>query len=69
MGRKYAVDTWPLFPETDLIALDAPTVTLTVTYGETWSWIKWDLSMGSQDELDKKQREYYKEIRKLMLGK
>ncbi len=69
LGRKYAVDTWPLFPETDLIALDAPTVTLTVTYGEPWSWIKWDLSMGSQDELDKKQREYYKEIRKLLLGK
>lgn len=68
-GQKYEIDTWKPFPQSDLIALDAPHVSLTVTYGEPWSWVKWSLSMDSQDELDKNQREYYREVKKLLTGK
>ena len=68
-GQKYEIDTWKPFPQSDLIALDAPHVSLTVTYGEPWSWVNWSLSMDSQDELDKKQREYYREVKKLLTGK
>ena len=67
LGREYKIDTWGPFPQTDLIALDAATVTVTVSYGEPWSWVKWDLSMGSLDELNKQQTEYYRKIRDLML--
>jgi hypothetical protein len=66
LGREYKIDTWGPFPKTDLIALDAATVTITVSYGEPWSWVKWDLSMGSMDELNKNQSEYYRKIKTLM---
>ena len=67
LSREYKIDTWGPFPQTDLIALDAATVTVTLRYGEPWSWIKWDLSMGSMDELNKRQSEYYRKIRDLMM--
>ena len=67
LGRQYKIDLWPVFPETDLIALDAPSVSLTVTYGEPWSWVKWDLKKGSQDELNKEQQEYFKKIKNLLM--
>ena len=67
LGREYNIDTWGPFPQTDLIALDAATVKVTVSYGEPWSWVKWDMSMGSMDELNKRQTEYYRKIRDLMM--
>ena len=67
LGREYNIDTWGPFPQTDLIALDAATVKVTVSYGEPWSWVKWDMSMGSLDELNKRQTEYYRKIRDLMM--
>ena len=67
LGREYKIDTWGPFPKTDLIALDAATVTVTVSYGEPWSWVKWDLSMGSLDELNKRQTEYYRKIKTLLM--
>lgn len=67
LGREYNIDTWGPFPQTDLIALDAATVKVTVSYGEPWSWVKWDMSMGSLDELNKQQTEYYRKIRDLMM--
>ncbi|MBQ9697299.1 MAG: hypothetical protein IJV46_02005 [Acidaminococcaceae bacterium] len=67
LGREYRIDTWALFPKSDLIALDAASETLSVTYGEPWSWVQWTLSMESQDELDKKQSEYYRKLQHLLL--
>ena len=67
LGREYKIDTWGPFPQTDLIALDAATVKVTVSYGEPWSWVKWDMSMGSLDELNKRQTEYYRKIQDLMM--
>ena len=68
MGREYKIDTWGPFPQTDLIALDAATVTVTVSYGEPWSWVKWDLRMGTMDELNKRQTEYYRKIKTLLMN-
>ena len=67
MGREYNIDTWGPFPQTDLIALDAATVTVTLSYGEPWSWVKWDLRMGTMDELTKQQSEYYRKIKTLLI--
>ena len=68
MGREYKIDTWGPFPQTDLIALDAATVSITLTYGEPWSWVKWDLKMGTMDELTKQQREYYRKIQAMLFA-
>ena len=67
MGREYKIDTWGPFPETDLIALDAATVTVTLSYGEPWSWVKWDLAMGTRDELTRVQNDYYRKIINLLM--
>ena len=66
LGREYKIDTWGPFPQNDLIALDAATNTLTLSYGEPWSWIKWDISMGSLDKLNQRQSEYYRKINDLL---
>ena len=66
MGIEYKIDTWRPFPLTDLIALDAATVTVTLSYGEPWSWVKWDLKMGTMDELTKPQSEYYRKIQTML---
>jgi hypothetical protein len=68
MGREYKIDTWGPFPLTDLIALDAATDSVTLTYGEPWSWVKWDLKMGTMDELTKQQREYYRKIQAMLFA-
>ena len=68
MGREYKIDTWRPFPLTDLIALDAATVTVTLSYGEPWSWVKWDLKMGTMDELTKPQSEYYRKIQAMLFA-
>jgi hypothetical protein len=68
LGREYKIDTWGLFPETDLIALDAASDTLTLSYGKPWSWVKWDLRMGSHDEFTRVQSQYYRKILDLLMA-
>ena len=67
LGREYKIDTWGPFPKTDLIALDAATDTVTLRYGEPWSWIKWELSMGTRDELTRVQTDYYRKIINMLM--
>lgn len=68
LGREYKIDTWESFPSTDLIALDAATVSVSLSYGEPWSWVKWNLRMGTTDKLNKRQSEYYQIIKKLLIN-
>ena len=68
LGREYKIDTWGPFPETDLIALDAASVSISVSYGQPWSWVKWDMRMGSHDEFTRVQSEYYRKIRDLLMA-
>lgn len=68
LGREYKIDTWGPFPETDLIALDAATVSVSLSYGEPWSWVKWDLRMGTGDELTKQQTEYYRKVKDMLFN-
>ena len=37
LGREYKIDTWEPFRETDLIALDAASVSISLSYGKPWS--------------------------------
>ena len=67
LGREYKIDTWGPFPENDLIVLDAASDSISLSYGEPWSWVKWDLRMGTTDKLTKIQSEYYRKIYKLLI--
>ena len=68
LGREYKIDAWGPFPETDLIALDAATVSVSLSYGEPWSWVKWDLRMGTLDKFTKQQAEYYRKIQAMLFA-
>ena len=67
LGREYKIDTWGPFPETDLIALDAASVSISLSYGEPWSWVKWDMRMGPHHEFTRPQSEYYRKIYNLLI--
>ena len=68
LGREYKIDTWEPFRETDLIALDAASVTISLSYGEPWSWVKWDMRMGPHHEFTRMQSEYYRKIYNLLIN-
>ena len=68
LGREYKIDTWAPFKETDLIALDAASVTISLSYGEPWSWVKWDMRMGPHHEFTRPQSEYYRKIYNLLIN-
>ena len=67
LGREYKIDTWEPFRETDLIALDAASVSISLSYGKPWSWVKWDMRMGPHHEFTRPQSEYYRKIYKQLL--
>lgn len=67
LGREYKIDTWDPFKETDLIALDAASVSISLSYGEPWSWVKWDMRMGPHHEFTRPQSEYCRKIYKLLI--
>ena len=69
LGREYKIDTWEPFRETDLIALDAASVSISLSYGKPWSWVKWDMRMGPHHEFTRPQSEYYRKIYKQLLEK
>ena len=68
LGREYKIDTWSHFQETDLIALDAASVSISLSYGEPWSWVKWDMRMGPHHEFTRPQSEYYRKIYNLLIN-
>ena len=68
LGREYKIDSWGPFRETDLIALDAASVSLSLSYGEPWSWVKWDMRMGPHHEFTRPQSEYYRKILDLLMA-
>jgi len=68
LGREYKIDTWDPFKETDLIALDAASVSISLSYGEPWSWVKWDMRMGPHHEFSRVQSEYYRKILDLLMA-
>ena len=68
LSREYKIDTWGPFKETDLIALDAASVSISLSYGEPWSWVKWDMRMGPHHEFTRPQSEYYRKIYNLLIN-
>ena len=67
-GREFKIDTWEPFRETDLIALDAASVSISISYGHPWSWVKWDMRMGPHHEFTRPQSQYYRKIYELLLA-
>ena len=68
LGREYKIFKWKVFRKSELFALDAATVSLSVSYKDPTNGAGWTLTMRSDDELNDKQREYYHKLLDLLYG-
>ena len=68
LGREYKIFKWKAFRKSELFALDAATVRLSVSYKDPTNGASWTLTMRSDDELNDKQREYYHKLLDLLYG-
>ena len=67
LGREYKIFKWKVFRKSALFALDAATVSLSVSYKDSENGAGWTLTMRSDDELNDKQSEYYRKLLDLLL--
>jgi len=68
LGREYKIFRWKAFRKSALFALDAPSVSLSVSYKDPTNGAGWTLTMRSDDELNDKQSEYYHKLLDLLFG-
>ncbi len=68
LGREYKIFKWKAFRKSELFALDAATVSLSVSYKDPSNGAGWTLTMKSDDELSDVQREYYRKLLDLLYG-
>ena len=68
LGREYKIFKWKVFRKSELFALDAASVSLSVSYKDPTNGAGWTLTMRSDDELNDKQREYYHKLLDLLYG-
>lgn len=68
LGREYKIFKWKPFRKSALFALDAATVSLSVSYKDSVNGAGWTLTMRSDDELTDKQRDYYHKLLDLLLA-
>ena len=66
LGREYKIFKWKVFRKSALFALDAATVSLSVSYKDPTNGAGWTLTMRSDDELNDKQSEYYRKLLNLL---
>lgn len=66
LGREYKIFKWKGFRKSALFALDAPIVSLSVSYKDSTNGAGWTLTMRSDDELNDKQSEYYRKLLDLL---
>lgn len=68
LGREYKIFKWKAFRKSALFALDAASVSLSVSYKDSSNGAGWTLTMRSDDELNDRQREYYNKLLDLLYG-
>jgi hypothetical protein len=68
LGKEYKIFKWKPFRKSALFALDAATVSLSVSYKDANNGAGWTLTMRSDDELSDKQSEYYHKLLDLLLA-
>lgn len=68
LGREYKIFKWKPFRKSELFALDAARVSLSVSYKDPTNGAGWTLTMRSDDELNDKQGEYYRKLFNLLNG-
>ncbi len=68
LGREYKIFKWKAFRKNALFALDAAHVSLSVSYKDASNGAGWTLTMGSDDELNDRQSEYYRKLLDLLFN-
>ena len=68
LGREYKIFKWKPFRKSALFALDAASVSLSVSYKDANNGAGWTLIMRSDDELSDKQIDYYHKLLDLLLS-
>ena len=68
LGREYKIFKWKPFRKSALFALDAASVSLSVSYKDANNGAGWTLTMRSDDELNDKQIDYYHKLLDLLLS-
>ena len=68
LGREYKIFKWKPFRKSALFALDAASVSLSVSYKDANNGAGWTLTMRSDDELSDKQIDYYHKLLDLLLS-
>ena len=68
LGKEYKIFKWKAFRKSALFALDAASVSLSVSYKDPTNGAGWTLTMRSDDELNDKQSEYYRKLFNLLNG-
>ena len=66
LGREYKIFKWKPFRKSALFALDAASVSLSVSYKDSSNGAGWTLTMRSDDELSDKQTDYYHKLLDLL---
>ena len=68
LGREYKIFKWKVFRKSELFALHAANVSLSISYKDPTNGAGWTLTMRSDDELNDKQSEYYRKLLDLLYG-